>query len=102
MDARRAMELLLEMSRNPDFGPEQLDAYFGDAGIELLTALCSSLTWAAAAAGGKSPSKTRANQLAVECIAGIHIVLDVWTIANIEIVDGPHLTHSWLGEAFFD
>ncbi|MEM9489102.1 MAG: hypothetical protein AAGC55_08155 [Myxococcota bacterium] len=96
MDARRAMERLLEMSFDPDIDPAVFDAHLESAAMELLSALCTTLSVAAAVARGKSLRRLEGREQASECAAGICTVLEIWQSTAVEVIDGPDLEQSWL------
>ena len=102
MNARRAVERLLEMSADPEHGMELLDQYLDDTAIELLTILCGNLAFAAAAARGKSRRKNQARERAIEYVESIGTVLHVWQGADVEVIDGAGLTNSSLDAIFAD
>lgn len=102
MNARRAVERLLEMSADPEHGMKLLDEYLDDTAIELLTILCGNLAFAAAAARGKSRHKGQARERAIEYVESIATVLHVWQSADVEVIDGPGLASSSLDTIFVD
>ena len=102
MNARRAVERLLELSSDADDGSDTFNQYIDDTAIELLTVLCSNLSFALAAVSGKSVRKNEARERVVEYVAGISTVLDVWQSTAIEVVDGPGLSDSPIDTVILD
>ncbi len=98
MDPRVAVQRLLELDEDGDADLDRLAAHLDDTALELLTALCHSLSLATAVACGKSHRRGEAREQAAECVAGINMILEVWQMADVEVVDGPGLEFSILGQ----
>ena len=100
MDPRGAVRRLLDLHEDGD--PELFEDELDDVAIELITALCSHLSLAVAAAQGKSARRDEARQRAAEYLAGIEMVLEVLVAGDVEVADGPHFCDAVLGSLLVD
>lgn len=91
MDARGAVRRLLELHRDTDADWEAIEARLDDTAIELLTALCKQLALALAAAQCATPGRALAREHVSECTSAIGMVLEVWEMADVEVVGGTQL-----------
>lgn len=84
MDIRGAVARLLELTNNRDL--HELEEQIDDTAVALLSAICASLAFALAAARGRVADRELACEYAKECMAGVQMVLEVWQMADVEVV----------------
>lgn len=97
MDPQAAVARLIELQTDGDIDPELLDEYFDETALELLSALCTCLSFAVAGGVGSNPHHERAREQVSQCVSAINMVFEVWEMADVEIVHEPYLDEYALG-----
>lgn len=97
MDPRIAVQRLLDLHEDGDFDADDLDEHLDDAARELLAALCTCLSFALGATRGAGLVHDQARVWLGQCVDAINMILEVWDMADVEIVDTPFLDEYELG-----
>ena len=97
MDPRAAVQRLLELQSGDEFDASILDEHFEDTALQLLGALCTCMSFALAGARGIGVRHDQVRQYLAQCVGATNMVLEVWDMADVEIVHEPYFDERELG-----
>lgn len=97
MDPRAAVQRLLDLHEEGELDIDGLDQHLDDTARQLLSALCTCLSFAVGATRGTGVQSDQAREWMGQCVDAINMIFEVWEMADVEIVDAPYLDEYELG-----
>ena len=97
MDPRAAVRRLLELQSGDDIDATVLDEHLEDTALQLLGALCTCMSFALSGSRGTGVLHDQARQYLEQCVGATNMVLEVWEMADVEILNEPYFDERELG-----